>query len=249
MIFAGWMGRNGIGGVTLFDQNLDAIGESDAVEGLLYLAVHPSGRFLYGVCGTVGALAQAWRVDGTRLVRLGPPVGSGGTEPCHAVVEPGGRHLLVANYGASGVPGSVAALAIASDGSLGPATVVNRTTSPGPDRDRQAESHVHHVVPAPGGEVLVVDLGADEVVSYLLQAGKLVDPVASAVPAGSGPRNLVLLGNGTAVVSGELGSVLMLARHVDRRLLDWRVVPASDAALVSNVRNYPSDLASDGKVV
>ena len=219
------------------------------VTDLSYLALDPGGRFLYGVSGLQQGYLHAWRIEdgGRGLTALGPPVETGGGEPCHLAVDRTGRYLLVANYGGAR-PGSVAVFTIGSDGSVQPAEVVTRRTRPGPDPERQAESHIHQIVPGPGGRVLVVDLGADEVVDYRLSGGRLTDPVVSGAPSGSGPRHLVSLTDGTALVSAELDSTLLRARSVGRRLVDWQASPSSGLVGPSGTRNYPSDLvaAADG---
>jgi 6-phosphogluconolactonase (cycloisomerase 2 family) len=227
--------------VTIVDAaTLSEVGRSEPIDDLSAVAISTSGDHLYGVSGLAVGLVHAWRVVGESLVLLGEPVRSGGSEPCHLVVHPDG-YLIVANYGNSEA-GSVAALPIAADGSLGAPTTLSREIVPGPDPDRQAESHIHQVVLGDGSEVLVVDLGADEVVSYLFTYGGLVDPVVSRAPSGAGPRHLVQLPGGDIAVSGELSSTLLLARRVDRRFVDWSATPATRAQPADDVRNYPSDI-------
>lgn len=250
MIYVAGSGRGARpGGISIFDDQLDPVGDAIAVEELLYLATDPTGRFLYGVSGVVTGRAHAWQISGSALLPLGSPVPTGGGEPCHLVVDPTGRRLLVANYGGA-AGGSVALLPILPDGSLGPATVLARLTQPGPDRERQGESHIHQVVLGADGEVLVVDLGADQVVSYLLVDGALTEPVVSSAPPGSGPRHLVLLPGGVAV-SGELGSSLLRADRRGRSFVGWRSTPSTTGRVRSGDRNYPSDLrlSADGDLL
>ena len=229
------------GGVTLVDHDTHLpVGYSEPIDEMLYLAVDPSGQFLYGVAGVQHGLVYAWRIVADGLVQLGCPVSSGGSEPCHLLVHPDG-YLVVANYG-NAEAGSIATLLIGEDGSLGRATVLVRDSVPGPDPDRQRESHIHQVVPGRDGEILVVDLGADEITSYLLEYGGLVDPVVSRAPSGSGPRHLVLLDNGDIAVSGELSSTFLRARRAGRNFVDWVTTPSTGLAPPVGVVNYPSDL-------
>ena len=229
------------GGVTVIDAaTMLEVGRSEPIDNLSALAIAPSGDHLYGVSGLTAGLVHAWRVVGDTLVSLGEPVRSGGSEPCHLVVHPDG-YLLVANYGYSEA-GSVAALPIAADGSLDSPMVLGRETVPGPDPERQGESHIHQVVLGNGSEVLVVDLGADEVISYLFTYGGLVDPVVSRAPSGAGPRHLVQLPGGDIAVSGELSSTLLRARRADRLFVGWSATPATDAPAVAGGKNYPSDI-------
>lgn len=188
MIFIAGHGAAGgaPGGLTVLDPASAGDRYQLPVSELSYLALHPGGGYLYGVSGLQQGQLHAWRLEdgGRSVVALGAPVDSGGVEPCHLVVDPTGRHLLVANYGGN-QQGSVALFTIDDDGSPRPTAVVSRRTRPGPDA-RQAGSHIHQVVPAGDDRVLVVDLGADEVVDYRLSDGRLSDPVVSAAPAGLG---------------------------------------------------------------
>lgn len=237
-------------GISTFDDGFEPVGRLIPVPELLYLETDPAGRFLYGVSGIDAGLAHVWQIDGAQLTSLGPGVSTGGAEPCHLVVDETGRHLLVANYGGA-TGGSVAVIPVTGDGFLGVAEVFARRTAPGPELDRQGESHIHQIVLAPQGEVLVVDLGADEVVGYRLVDGILTEPVVSRAPPGSGPRHLVLLPGGGVAVSGELGSCLLRARRRGRSFQQWETGPASAGPLRSGDRNYPSDLrlGADGEFV
>lgn len=185
-----------------------------------FLALHPSGRFLYAVSevsATSGDPASgavvAFEVgqSGGRLSRLNAQ-SSGGAGPCHLAVDRTGRHVLVANY--SG--GSVAVLPIRADGSLGEATCVIRHTGSSVHPQRQRQPHAHCVMPAPDNRhALVADLGIDRVVVYRFDAehGKLETPAVYAfeAPPGSGPRHLAFHPDGRWVlVLNELTSQLML---------------------------------------
>ena len=233
---AGMIYVAGSAGVTVLGPDLGVVGPVAAVEELLFLIAEPTGTHLFGVSGVARGWAHVWKIDGDAITAIGEPVATGGAEPCHCVLSRDGRHLVVTNYGT----GSIAVLPIAEDGTLGAATVLTRSARPGPDRARQDGSHVHQAVLGPQDEVLVTDLGADEVISYRLVDGRLVDPVVSATPPGAGPRHLVLLPDDRVAVSGELDSTLLLARRDGRQIVDWWPVPATGRELTG--RNYPSDL-------
>ena len=228
----------GSAGVTILDAGLRPTGAVLPVDELLYLVVDPSGQWVFGVSGVHQGRAHVWRIDGDRLVPTGDPVSTGGTEPCHLVIDRTGRHLIVTNYGS----GSISLLPITEDGNLGPATVLLRTAPAGPQADRQDGPHPHQAVLGPGNEVLVTDLGADEVISHLLVGGTLTDPIVSATPPGSGPRHLVRLPGDRIAVTGELDSTLLLGRRDGRRIVDWQSAPATGRAVEQ--RNYPSDLVA-----
>ena len=190
------------------------------VPGLLspsFLALHPSGRYLYAVerhwtpeRRDVGAVT-AFRVAGTtgRLTSLDRRP-SGGLSPAHASVHPGGRFALAAHYGS----GQVAVLPIGPDGRLGGTSDIAQHAGRGPDPVRQESPHAHFVAADPGGRyILACDLGIDRVmVSTLdLATGELLPnglPYAQ-VSSGAGPRHLAFHPSGRSVyVINELDSTL-----------------------------------------
>jgi 6-phosphogluconolactonase len=207
-----------------------------------FLARHPSRPVLYAVneldVGTVSAFAVA--ADGS-LTELAVR-DTGGRHPCHLAVTPDGRHLLVANYSS----GDVTVLPLDGDGAPGVRTDLLGLHGQGPDPDRQDGPHAHQVTPGRNGDVLITDLGADRVWRSRLDphAGRLGEPVAALpVPAGTGPRHLLTLADGTTFVTGELAGALgWQDRDGERGLV---------AASTTVDRNFPSELAAgrDGRYV
>lgn len=176
---------------------LEPLGPVDAGPNPSYLARHPT-RPLLVVANEVGAWDGAPTGAVTALAfdeRTGDTMprgrrASGGAGPAYVSVDSSGRWALVANYGG----GTVAALPLAHDGTLGEATSVVRHRGAGPDAARQDAPHAHCVVPDPSGcWVLAADLGADRIFVYRLDAaGTLVpapEPSVAARP-GAGPRHL-----------------------------------------------------------
>lgn len=180
-----------------------------------FLALHPTGRYLYAV-GEIAdfqkqrsGAVSAFAIDRER-VQLTPlnQQPSGGTGPCHLSVDPAGRNVLVANYGS----GSVAVLPIREDGRLGPSSAQVQHEGSGPNQRRQDRPHAHsiHVDPA-GRFAFAADLGADKLFIYRFDAreGKLspADPPAVATVPGGGPRHFAMHPNGRlAFVNNELTS-------------------------------------------
>jgi 6-phosphogluconolactonase len=136
---------------------------------------------------------------------------SGGVGPCHLAVDPTGKCLLVANYG----DGSIAALPIRVDGTLGgPATrIVHQGSSVNPGR--QAGPHAHFIIPDPANRfALTCDLGLDQVLVYRLDAVESTlaanDPPFAAVKPGSGPRHLAFHPSGRFVfLINEMSATLV----------------------------------------
>jgi len=185
----------------------------DAPQSPSFLAWHPDGRHLYAV-GEV-ADGRVWTYELSDTGGLPRVVGStptGGEFPCHLSVAPGGRYVVSANYGS----GSLAVHPVLPDGSLGSRSDLVQHKGSGPDSDRQAGPHAHMATFVSGTLLLAVDLGADAVAAYRLlpESGRLEPaPVLwSAVPAGFGPRHLVVLPADLIALAGELSGEIALLR-------------------------------------
>lgn len=165
-----------------------------------FLAVHPSGKYLYAVNegaitdgGKHGAVT-AFAVDAQsgKLKQLNQ-VSSLGTDPCFISIDKTGKYLLVANY----TSGSVAVFPIEADGSIGKSTAfVQQSGKTGPNKQRQEGPHAHWIeTTADNRFAIAVDLGLDELLVYKFDAnnGTLTanDPPYVKIKAGSGPRHLV----------------------------------------------------------
>jgi 6-phosphogluconolactonase (cycloisomerase 2 family) len=169
-----------------------------------FVVASGDGRFVYAALEGNDGRVAAWAVtDDLPWPALGQGRSSGGAAPCHVAISRDGRWLATANY----LSGSVSVHPVLEDGSLGARTcLVEHHGTPGPRADRQDGPHAHQVVFADAG-LLVCDLGLDEVIGYHLDDGLLTEVARSAMPAGSGPRHLVLDG-ATAYVLGELSSTV-----------------------------------------
>ena len=189
-----------------------------------FLAVAPGGNFLYAVSevdeadGKPSGAVSAYKLGTTtgKLTLLNQQP-SGGSGPCHVSVDTMGKCLLVANYGS----GSIAALPIHADGSLGEATTVLQHAGSGANPQRQAGPHAHFILPSPDNRfALDCDLGLDKIFINHLDAntGKLTanePPFATVVP-GSGPRHLVFSPDGKFVyVINEMGGTITVFSYAD----------------------------------
>jgi 6-phosphogluconolactonase len=180
-----------------------------------FLALHPSGRFLYSV-GEVGSfqgaktgVVSAFTVDAkTGDLKLLNQQPSEGTGPTHLVVDEAGRNVLVANYGG----GNVVVLPVAADGTLRPVSSNQVHRGSGPHKGRQEKPHAHGIYLDPSERfALAPDLGADRVFVYRFDEAKgTLQPHGAGSPdAGSGPRHLAFHPNGrTVYVINELTSTL-----------------------------------------
>ncbi len=163
-----------------------------------FLAIHPSGRYLYAVneigdyegqsAGAVSAFAIDSESDKLKLLNQ---QSSGGSDPCHLVVDRAGRHVLVANYGG----GSVAVRRIEADGSLGKQTAFIQHEGSSVNPNRQQAPHAHSInLDRANRFAFAADLGIDRVLVYRFDAGdgSLHPSSAAEVKPGAGPRHFAL---------------------------------------------------------
>lgn len=176
-----------------------------AAENATFLAASKDGKFLYAAMESHGSAVGAFRVEGARLVLLGAQ-STGGGGVCHVGLDATGHYALAANYGT----GSIAALPLRPDGSVGERTGFAQLTGTGPDASRQEAPHAHSVDSDETGRfVYTCDLGTDRVWIFRLDPGlgtlTPADPPAAQTPPGSGPRHLAWHPGGKfAYVNGEM---------------------------------------------
>ncbi|MGW7197191.1 lactonase family protein [Streptomyces chryseus] len=221
-----------------------------------YLALAPDRRTLYAVDERPEGAVTAVRVAaGAPPEVLGRPRATGGADPCHLSVHPGGRFLLTANY----TGGSVSVHPVGRGGELGEATDVVRHTGSGPDPERQEGPHAHMVVTDPGGRyVVAVDLGTDTLHTYRLdpRTGTLREHARAATRPGAGPRHLAFHPSGRhAYVVNELDSTLVACGYDVREGIltpgtPHPTVPRTGRAAPAE-RNYPAGVvvSPDGRFV
>lgn len=200
-----------------------------------WLTWHPRDAVMYAVSETDEGAVAAFRLQDERLEPLGGQPSHGG-EPCHVAVDPGGRFLLAANYGG----GNVTVLPIGPDGSLAAASdAVNLPGGPG-------KAHAHQIV-FHGGDVVVTDLGNDEIRRYTLDSeeGRLLpgsSPVTRA-PGGCGPRHLLFHPSGYQYATAELVPGVLVFDP------DFQLHHTLSATKSGDSENHPSGLtlSPDGR--
>jgi 6-phosphogluconolactonase len=219
-----------------------------------FLALDRSQRFLYSVHADLDEVS-AYRIDKknghiTALNRQS----CGGKNPVFLSIDPTGRWIVTANYGA----GSVGVVAIEEDGSLGPRSdLVTLHGEPGPDRKQQAGSHPHDAVFDPSGRFIAVpDKGLDRVFVFRLDAasGKLApnDPPFVATRSGAGPRHIAFHPRmPVAYVVNELGSSVTTYRFDPQRgsLRPIQILPSIPSSYTGNNTGAEIAVAPSGRVV
>ncbi|MFI6896481.1 lactonase family protein [Streptomyces sp. NPDC050256] len=232
---------------------LTVLGATDAVPDPSYLALGrgPEGAVLYAVSETEKGAAAAFDVSHDVPGPLGELRPVDGDGPTHIALA--GGHVVTANYGS----GSVTALPVLADGSLGAASCVRAHEGSGPVAGRQEGPHAHQVLPDPSGNwVLSVDLGTDSVRICVLDpgTGQLRPHGETVLRPGTGPRHLAFHpAGGHAYVLNELEPTVTVCRWdastgVLEAVGETPVLPdgaRSDAAPAS----YPSEavVAHDGR--
>jgi 6-phosphogluconolactonase len=202
----------------LLDRQLAAPSEHPS-----FLALSPDKKFLYaanetsawkGKDGTGGVTSFAIDAESGKLTELNSQP-SGGSAPCHLIVDPSGKNVLVANY--SG--GNASVYPVAPDGSLGAATGFMQHTGMGAIPNRQASPHAHSINLDPAAKfAFVADLGIDRLMSYRFDANAgTISPnetPSTKVADGSGPRHFAFHPNGqTAYVINEVAMSVKAFRY------------------------------------
>lgn len=177
-----------------------------------FVALHPSGKFLYAVseAGRAGIVAAFSVNSETGLLTKLNDQPSNGSGPCHLIVDAAGKNVLVANYGS----GSVGVIPIAEDGKLAPPTCKIQHEGSSVNPQRQKGPHAHSInLDKANRFAFVADLGLDKVMVYRFDGAKgtLVanDPPAGVVAPGSGPRHFAFHPDGKhAYVINEMLNTL-----------------------------------------
>lgn len=155
-----------------------------------YLAVSQNNKRLYSVVkkGESGGVAAfSIKKAGGDLKALGDQL-SKGAAPCHVSVDKDNRRVLSANYH----KGTIELYPVQGSGGIGTALSIVRHEGSGADRDRQEAAHAHFAGFSPDEKyVVTVDLGTDELATYKIEAGGLVEADVFQFRPGSGPRHLV----------------------------------------------------------
>jgi 6-phosphogluconolactonase len=185
------------------DGKLKPLRSTAGAENPFFLALSPDRKYLYATHAKQFGSKEneqvaAYEILGrTGELKLLNRQSAEGTAACYVDVDKTGKALLVANYSS----GSVAALPIKADGSLGePASFIqHRGASVNPQR--QKEPHAHCIVVSPNNKhAFAADLGTDQIFCYKLDpaTAKLTPntPPFARSPAGAGPRHLTFHPNG-----------------------------------------------------
>ncbi|GKZ15228.1 lactonase family protein [Haladaptatus sp. T7] len=215
------------------DGSVTKSGRSPA-ENPYYLAVHPTGQYVFTVDRIAGGLVSAYRIDGdatlTRLNRRS----SGGGAPCYVSTDSHGNYVYVANYGG----GTVSAFPVGSECQMGGGTTVEFEAS-----GRETASHPHSIAPgATDGIVYVPDLGRDRIVTLFHRPDGALESASvpdATLPAGTGPRHFDRHPN---------GRFLYVVNEIDSTLTAFEVWPGTGALReAKTVSTVPSSFDGENR--
>jgi 6-phosphogluconolactonase len=240
--------------VRLETGQLEPAQRTTGIENPFFTVVSPNGRFLYAVHAhtfggsnheEIAAFEVVGRNGELRPLNRQTALGSAA---CYLDIDATGRTVLVANYST----GSVAALQVREDGSLGATASFSQHAGKGIDPGRQEGPHAHCIVVSPNNRfAYAADLGLDQVLSYRLDAAKAkLSPNRQPfvrTPPGAGPRHLTFHPNGRQLyVINELGNSVTLFDHdprsgvlIERQTLSTLPAGCTDTSYCADVRITP----------
>jgi len=179
-----------------------------------WVAVHPSGKFLYaaneaGKSSAVSAFAIDAKSGKLTLLNQMPSLGE---DPCYLSFDKTGKYVLVANYSS----GTISVFPILADGRMGEHTAMLKDQgATGPNKERQEGPHAHWIeVSSDNRFAFVADLGLDAILSYRFDASKgSLTPnkpfFLRPLTAGAGPRHATFSpGGGHFYVLSEIDSTV-----------------------------------------
>ena len=239
--------------VDMVTGRLSLLSTLQGVDNPSYLAAHPTRPHVYAVnevkefSGKPGGSVTAFSVDGETdllaLMNQKPTIGVG---PCYVSLDQTNRYALVANYGG----GSVTAIPLKEDGSLGDPTDHIQHEGGSVHPTRQTGPYAHCIMPAPTNDrILVCDLGVDRIYVYQLnpETGRLESGRVPwiEVPEGSGPRHLAIHKNGRFIYTiNELNSTVS-AYEVDDDSCSYNLRPIQTLPTIPKAyseTNYCADV-------
>lgn len=222
------------------------------VESPSYLAINRDGKHVYSV--------NEVRNGGVSSFTFNPATGdltflnrisSGGDSPCYISVDDKDKYVFACNY----VSGSLSAIPIMKDGSLGTNVQFIQQEGGSIDKSRQQGPHVHSTVLSPDNRYLFTpNLGTDKVCIYKFDSDKTSQPLIPADPAfvsvkpGSGPRHIIFHPNSKfAYLIYEMGSMVTAFDYKNGKLTEKQTITMLSPDFKGKVGAADIHISPDGK--
>lgn len=216
ILYVGTFSVRGSGGIYAYSFNrakrtLTLLQTAPSLESPSYLAIHPSGKFLYSAnrgkadSADHGGSVSAYGIDPSTGMLSGLNHRSSyGDGPCYIGVDQTGKYIFVANYN----EGNLAVLSLFEDGLIGSPSDAKKYMGSSVNTERQQSPHIHAAVLSPDNKFLyVTDLGTDKIYIYEFNASDGTLHSASSpnvhVASGTGPRHLAFHPSGNFVYLAE----------------------------------------------
>ena len=189
-----------------------------AVSNPSYLTVSSNRKYVYSVSEEKTGYINAFAYNS--LSGVLKPINrqsSGGAGPTYVSSDATGKYVFAANYGG----GSLCAIPVEKDGSLGADVQVIKHEGSSVDKTRQTKPYLHSVVISPDNHFLLAqDLGTDKVYIYKFDPKKRPSPLSPSVQPfisvapGSGPRHLTFHPNHKyAYLMNEINSTITAFKY------------------------------------
>lgn len=205
-----------------------------------FLVRHPKRNMVFSVREDGPITLTSYIARGSALEEKSSrqTAGVGGA---HVDIHPSGGLLAVAHY----ISGGFSVHLLDDAGRIHPAAQVVQRSGSGPDPGRQDHSHVHAVRFSRDGKRLhVVDLGADEIATYLITPiGDTLDLIdVLKLPPGCGPRHMAEMSDGV-VVACELDNTVAVLKdsgHVSLAVSNVHALGPPGEGFPSEIKVLPS---------
>ncbi|RSD25033.1 lactonase family protein [Mesobacillus subterraneus] len=221
-----------------------------SLENPTYLAISEDNRFLYAVAkeGASGGVAGFTISSSGALSWINSEL-SPGASPCHVSVNSENSLLLSANYH----KGSADSYLLDRESGRIESVLSSAVhEGSGPD-ERQEKAHTHYAGFTPDGNyVAVVDLGIDQLITYSLDNGQLIEQSVLHIAPGSGPRHLVFHPNNEiAYLMTEFSSEVLVLKYnsQDGSFQQVQAVSTLPAEFTENNQGSAIHISSNGKFV
>lgn len=222
------------------------------VENPSYLAISNDGKHVYAVNEVRNGGISSFLFNPTsgELTFLNR-VGSGGDSPCYVSVDDKNKYVFAGNYGS----GSLAAIPLKEDGSLGAGSQFIQHEGSSIDKGRQQGPHVHCTVLSPDNHYLLTsDLGTDKVSIYQFDASSVSQPLSPAEPpfvtvkAGSGPRHITFHPNSKyAYLIHEMEGMITVFDYKNGQLVEKQTITMLPPDFKGKVGAADIHISPDGK--